>query len=200
MKCKVTRKTRIFFAIYIFLAFFSMESLQAQQEAETYKVDPVHSSIVFKIDHLGVTPFYGRFNNASGEFTTDENMPENNFARVSVKVKDVDTQNQKRDEHLESADFFDAEKYPDIVFETKTFKKTGVNTFEIEGRLSFHGVERNITVEAVQTGAAKDPWGGYRKGFETSFSILRSDFGMDKMIGLVGDEVTLYIAIEGIRQ
>ena len=168
--------------------------------SETYKIDPVHSSIIFKIDHLGVAPFYGRFNNASGSFIINEKEPGKNFAEVSVVVDDVDTFNEKRDAHLKNEDFFHADKYPTINFRTESFKELEKNKFEVTGQLSFHGVTKPIVIEVRRTGALKDPWGNFRMGFETIFSIRRSEFGMDKMMDLVGDQVDLMIAVEGIMQ
>jgi polyisoprenoid-binding protein YceI len=119
---------------------------------------------------------------------------------ISVKVDDIDTVNAKRDKHLKSHEFFDAKKYPLILFQSETFKKIGEGTYEVSGRLSFHGVTRPLTVEVEHIGSGKDPWGGYRAGFETSFKVKRSDFGMTHMLGGVGDEVRLSVNVEGIRQ
>ena len=168
--------------------------------AETYKVDPVHSAISFKIKHLGIAYVRGRFNNASGTIIFDDKMPGKSSVEISVKVDDIDTVNAKRDKDLKSYNFFDAEKYPLISFQSETFKKTGEGTYEVSGRLSFHGVTRPFTVKVEHIGSGKDPWGGYRAGFETSFKVKRSDFGMTHMLGGVGDEVRLTVNIEGIRQ
>ncbi len=168
--------------------------------AETYKVDPVHSAISFRIKHLGVAYVRGRFNNASGTITFDDKMPGKSSVKISVKVDDIDTFNAKRDKDLKSNNFFDAKQYPLISFYSETFKKTGEGTYDVTGPLSFHGVTRPLTVKVEYIGSAKDPWGGYRAGFETSFKVKRSDFGMTHMLGGVGDEVRLTVNIEGIRK
>ncbi len=185
--------------ILVFSAVFII-GFSASHAAETFEIDPVHSSIVFKIDHLGVAPFYGRFNNPAGTFSVDENNPENNIAEVTVNVENVDTNNEERDAHLKNEDFFDAKQHPDIVFKTTSFKQIETDKYDVTGDLTFHGVTRPINISVHRTGAAKDPWGNFRMGFETSFTIRRSDFGMDKMLDLVGNEVSLIIAIEGIQQ
>ncbi len=187
-------------AFLLFIPTFSMTGLSTSNASESFQIDPVHSSIIFRINHLGVTSFYGRFNNPSGTFTIDEKNPENNFAKVMVKVENVDTYNEKRDAHLKNQDFFHADQYPDIIFKTGSFKKLENDKFEVSGQLTFHGITKPIVIEVRQTGAAVDPWGNFRMGFETSFTIRRSDFGMDKMLDLVGDEVYLMIAIEGIHE
>jgi polyisoprenoid-binding protein YceI len=168
--------------------------------AEIYKVDPVHSAITFRIKHLGVSYVRGRFNNAFGTITFDDKMPGKSSVKISVKVDDIDTFNAKRDKHLKSHEFFDAKKYPLISFHSETFQKIGEDTYEVGGQLSFHGVTRPLTVQVEHIGSAKDPWGGYRAGFETSFKVKRSDFGMTHMQGGVGDEVRLTVNIEGIRK
>jgi len=187
-------------AFLLVVPTFLMMSLSSSHARESFQIDPVHSSIIFKINHLGVTSFYGRFNNPSGTFTIDKENPENNFAEIMVKVENVDTYNEKRDAHLKNQDFFHADQHPDGVFKTSSCKKLENDKFEVSGHLTFHGITKPIVLEVHQTGAVDDPWGNFRMGFETSFSILRSDFGMDKMLDLVGDEVYLMIAIEGIHQ
>ena len=198
-------KKNLFFAISFFTVLFFVPTFilmysTSSDAAETFQIDPVHSSVIFKINHLEVTSFYGRFNNLSGTFTIDENNPENNSAEFMVKVEHIDTYNKERDAHLKNEDFFHADQYPDIVFKTSSFKKLENDQFEVNGHLTFHGVTRPITIQVHRSGAVNDPWGNYRIGFETSFTILRSDFGMDKMLDLVGDEVHLMIAVEGIKK
>lgn len=168
--------------------------------AEVYKVDPVHSAITFRIKHLGISYVRGRFNHASGTITFDDKMPGKSSVKISVKVDDIDTFNSKRDKDLKSHNFFDAKKYPLISFKSETFEKIGDGTYEVGGQLNFHGVTRPLTVKVEYIGSGKDPWGGYRAGFETSFKVKRSDFGMTHMLGGVGDEVRLTVNIEGIRQ
>jgi polyisoprenoid-binding protein YceI len=168
--------------------------------ADVYKVDPVHSAISFKIKHLGISYVRGRFNNAAGTITFDPKVPAKSSVEISVKVDDIDTFNAKRDKHLRSPDFFHAKKYPLITFRSETVKSAGEGTYEVGGQLSFHGVTRPLTVQVTHIGSVKDPWGGYRAGFETEFKVKRSDFGMTKLMNSAGDEVHLSINIEGIRK
>ncbi len=172
----------------------------AAMAADTFAVDPVHSAIVFRIQHLGISYVQGRFNNVAGTIAFDTKMPENSSTEISVKVKDIDTFNASRDKDLMSSNFFDAEKYPVISFQSDTFKKVSDSIYSVGGRLTCHGVTQPLIVEVRHIGSGYDPWGGFRAGFETSFVIKRSDFGMTHMLGGVGDEVELTITIEGIRQ
>ena len=168
--------------------------------AETYKLDPGHTSIVFRVKHLGVSYVYGRINGPTGSFVFDELSPSKCAIDMQAEIKNVDTAVEKRDTHLKSPDFFNAGEHPTILFKSKSVKKLSENTYEVSGDLTLLGKTRPITVKVNATGAGKDPWGNFRRGFETSFSIKRSDFGMNFMMGGVSDEVNLTVSVEGIRQ
>lgn len=171
-----------------------------QDKTQHYKVDPVHSSNVFSIKHLNVANFYGRFNEMSGAFTFNDANPNENSLDIQINTASVDTNNDDRDKHLRSADFFDAAKYPLITFKSSAFKKTSDNTYKVRGELALHGKTRSLEVELKHTGSGKDPWGKYRAGWESRFSIKRSDFGMTTMLDGLSDQVDLIISVEGIRQ
>jgi polyisoprenoid-binding protein YceI len=119
---------------------------------------------------------------------------------MQAETKNVDTAVEKRDTHLKSPDFFNTGEYPTVSFKSKSVKKLNEAVYEVSGDLTLLGKTRPITVEVNATGAGKDPWGNFRRGFETSFSINRSDFGMTFMMGGVSDEVNLTVSVEGIRQ
>jgi polyisoprenoid-binding protein YceI len=191
-------------ARYAYMLIFSLSLLLIVSApvlaAETYQLDPVHSSVVFRVKHLGVAYVYGRFNNPAGQLVFDEKMPSNSSIDMSVNVADVDTAHGKRDTHLKSPDFFNAESFPRITFKSGSFKKTGIDTYAVSGDLTLLGVTRPLTVVARQTGAGKDPWGGFRRGFATSFSVNRSDFGMDFMLSGVSNEVEVQVSVEAVRK
>jgi len=168
--------------------------------AETYKLDPGHTSIVFRAKHLGIAYVFGRFNGPTGSFVFDESSPSKSAIEMQAETKNVDTALEKRDNDLRSPDFFNAGKYPLVSFKSKSVKKLSEAAYEVSGDLTLLAKTRPITVKVHATGAGKDPWGNFRMGFETSFSIKRSDFGMDFMMGGVSDEVNLTVSVEGIRQ
>lgn len=168
--------------------------------AETYQVDTVHSYILFKIKHLDIGYSYGRFNGATGELTWDDVNATIAAVAMQVNAKDVDTDVEKRDEHLRSADFFNAEKFTTISFQSTKIQKLAADSFEITGDLTLLGQTRPVTVSARHTGAGQDPWGKFRRGFETEFTIKRSDWGMDFMLEGLSDEVDLTVSIEAILQ
>ena len=195
---ELQRILKIFHLILVLglLAIYSSSAYAA----ETYKLDPAHTSIVFRVKHLGVAYVYGRFNGPTGTFVFDESSPSKSTIEVQAEAKNVDTALEKRDTDLKSPDFFNAGEHPLVSFKSKSVKKLSEDTYEVSGDLTLLGKTRTITVEANATGAGKDPWGGFRRGFETSFAIKRSDFGMDFMMGGVSDDVNLTVSVEGIRQ
>ncbi|UCD81683.1 MAG: YceI family protein [Desulfobacterales bacterium] len=196
MKTKNISKVSLCVLIAGLLAGFSISAYAA----ETYQLDPAHTSVMFRVKHLGVAYVYGRFNGPRGFFTFDESSPSQSAIEVQVNVKDVDTAVEKRDHHLKSPDFFDAEEYPIVTFKSTAIKKLSQEAYEVSGNITLLGKTRPITVKAVDTGSGKDPWGNFRRGFETSFSINRSDFGMNFMLDGVSDEVVITVSVEGIRQ
>ena len=193
------KKTKIFIQTAIVSSIFFLVS-GSIAATENFGVDPVHSSIVFRVKHLGISYVYGRFHNPQGAIQFDEKEPSKGFLEVQVKAAEINTDNKDRDKHLRSPDFFDVTKYPTISFKSKSIKKLDDETYEVVGDLNLHGITRSITIKLLRTGSGDDPWGGYRVGAETTFTVKRSDFGMTTMLGIVGDEVRLTISIEAIRK
>ena len=159
--------------------------------ADTYKVDPAHTSVGFTISHLVISEVSGRFNNVAGEVTIDKDALVS--ATATIQVKNVDTGVEKRDNHLRSPDFFDAEKYPTI-----TFESTKVEKNQITGKFTMHGVTKEITFPFVLKGPIQDPWGGSRLALSAETSLNRTDYGMKPFTG-VGDEVKIRITAEASK-
>lgn len=168
--------------------------------ADHYNIDTAHSYVLFRVKHLEIGYSYGRFNGLTGTMEFDESSPSNSAVTLQLEAKNVDTFVTKRDDHLRSADFFHVEKHPFIRFQSRSFEKVGDDTYRVTGDLTLLGRTRTISAEALQTGAGQDPWGNYRRGFETRFSINRSDFGMDYMLSGVSDQVDITVSIEVIRK
>ncbi len=196
MKTRIVSATMTLFVVLGLLA----ASSRPARSMEIYHIDPEHSTVLFRIKHLGITYVYGRFNDLSGLLKIDDKTPASSSVDVFVKAKNIDTFNSERDNHLRSLDFFNAKKFPVISFHSKSFKKVDHDMYKVTGDLDFHGVTRPLTVNVERTGAGKDPWGGYRIGYEMTFTIKRSDFGMTTMLNGVGDEVQITVSIEGIRK
>jgi len=168
--------------------------------ADTYRADPVHSSVVFRIKHMNTSYSWGRFNEITGSFSLDDQDATRSQLEFQVKTGSVDTANPKRDQHIKSPDFLNAVQYPTISFKSKSVSATGKDQFEVSGDLTLHGVTRPVTLKLTRTGAGAGPTGQPIAGIEGSFYIKRSEFGMTKMVGPVGDDVLLYVSVEGGKQ
>ena len=177
-----------------------LSAIPALAGPDKFDIDPVHSMVFFKVEHLGVSNNYGRFNDISGSYTFDEAKPAASSFDVTIKAESVDTHSDKRDQHLRSPDFFNAKQFPVITFKSKCIKKSGDKRYAATGTLQMHGVEKEITVDIEHIGSGDDPWGNFRSGFETVFTVKRSEFGMKYMLGGIGDEVTVHVNIEGIAK
>jgi polyisoprenoid-binding protein YceI len=167
--------------------------------AETYKVDPEHSSVIFRIAHFNIGNIYGRFNDPTGTVAYDKADPSKTTFTFEVKTANVDTDNDKRDAHLKSPDFFDAKQFPVISFKSTSVKADGENNFQVTGDLTLHGVTKSITFPITKTGEADTGQMGYRTGWEAKVDLKRSEYGMTGMQGPVGDDVHLVIAFEAVR-
>jgi len=189
-------KSIVLFAIASIVLGIALPQAKA---ADTYNVDGVHSYALFKIKHLAVGYSYGRFNEVSGTLSLDTARPEKSSVELTVKAASVDTANPKRDQHLKSPDFFNAKQFPEITFKSTSVKLTGKDTAAVTGELTLHGVTRTIVAEVAHTGSGKDPWGGVRAGFEATFSVKRSDFGMTFMQDGLSDEVQVIVSVEGVK-
>ena len=168
----------------------------ARAVGEGYKVDPVHSVVLFKVKHFGAGNYYGRFNDVSGTIVLDSKDPSKSVVELQVKADSIDTANQKRDQHLKGPDFFNVKQFPIIAFKAKDVKKSGKDTYEVTGDLTLHGVTKELKIQAEHVGTGKGMEGEERAGFEASFKLKRSDFGMKFMIGPVGDEIQVIASLE----
>jgi polyisoprenoid-binding protein YceI len=167
--------------------------------ADEYALDDMHTAVTFKISHIGLSLTYGRFDDVAGSFTLDKvDSAKSSFA-LTIKTESVDTNNKKRDDHLRSPDFFNAKQFPTI-----TFKSTAVKAikqgYQVTGDLTLHGVTKSVTFILEGGGTAEFPKGMLRTGFSTDLALKRSDFGMDKLVGAVGDDVFIAISFEGVKK
>lgn len=170
------------------------------QAADTYELDAVHSNYLFRVKHLGVSYTYGRFNESSGKFTIDPADPSKNSIEIEVKTNSIDTANDARDKHLKGPDFFNTVEFPTMTFKSTLFKKKDDGKYEVTGDLTIHGVTKSVTATAVLVGEGKGMRGETRAGWDATLVIDRTDFGMNYMPDNIGTEVTLTIAVEGVKQ
>lgn len=174
--------------------------LATSAHAAPYTIDNSHTSVLFKTTHLGVSPFWGRFNNVSGSFQYDAAKVDASKVQFEIDVNSIFTADKKRDDHLKGPDFFSAKQFPKITFESTSVKAgKAAGSLSVTGTLTVRGTKKTITVELAKTGEGKDPWGGERIGFEGSFVINRLDYGVSYMPEGLGKDVTIVVAVEGIK-
>lgn len=164
--------------------------------ADRYELDPGHASATFAVSHLGVSTTEGRFNDIKGVIVLDGAK---SSVLVEIATKSVDSNNVKRDQHLRSPDFFDAKQFPKLVFKSTKVTPTATG-LKIAGKLTIKGRTKKVSLVATKVGEGKDPWGGYRVGYDTAFTIKRSDFGVSFMPGGVGEDVRIRLALEGVKK
>lgn len=170
--------------------------------AERYVIDTrgQHAFIQFRIPHLGFSWLYGRFNQFEGEFSFDEENPAASSVNVSIQTASVDSNHERRDEHLRGEDFLDAGSFPTAGFRSTGFIPLGQDRYRLDGELELLGRSAPIRIEVTQIGAGADPWGGFRRGFEGTTRLTLADWGIDYELGPSAREVELTLSIEGIRQ
>lgn len=174
----------------------------AMDKMDTYKIDPSHTAVLFKISHLGFSNTFGQFPHTEGTLMINEADPTKSSMDLKIKVDSINTYDAKRDQHLKGPDFFNSKQFPHIAFKSTGIKKTGDSKFEIKGDLTMKGVTKPVTIPFTRFRTGQDPWGKQRTGGEAVFKIKRSDFGINYMLGenQVGDEVELTVSFEGIKQ
>lgn len=173
--------------------------------AAIYQVDPVHSQVEFTVDHLVVFKVSGAFNEYQGEIEADSATKVLKAANAEIKVASIDTREAKRDAHLRSADFFDAENHPNMTFVSKRIEGQD-NDITVYGDLTIRGTTREVALKGSFRGENTDPWGNVRAGFSASTVINRHDYGLSWNKALetggvvVGDNVTINLEIQGVRK
>ncbi|MCK8665502.1 YceI family protein [Pseudomonas azerbaijanoccidens] len=174
--------------------------------AADYVVDKEgqHAFVDFKISHLGYSFITGTFKDIDGKFSFDAAKPEDSKIEFNVNTASVFTNHAERDKHIASGDFLNAGKFAKATFVSTSVKSTGKNaagkdTADVAGDLTIAGVTKPVVVKATFLGEGKDPWGGYRAGFEGTTTIKRSDFGKQKDLGPASDAVELYVSFEGVK-
>lgn len=173
--------------------------------ADTWKVDPSHSDVGFSVRHMMISNTKGEFKKVDGSADIDEKNLTKSQVKMEIDVASIDTDDEKRDQHLVSPDFFDAAKYPKITFESTKITKAGKG-FKVTGNLTMHGVTKPVTLSATLSPVVKSPYGTMNRGVSVTGSVNRKDFGMTWNKALdaggvaVGDEVKLDVELELIKQ
>jgi polyisoprenoid-binding protein YceI len=192
---------RRFFTAVLFLA---LAALPLPLLADTFTVDKAHSDVTFRVRHL-VTQVGGRFDDFSGAIELDPKNLANSSVEFKINAASIDTDNENRDKHLRSPDFFDVEKYPEITFKSKSIKPAGKDTYHVTGTLTLHGVSKEVTLPVTYLGQiaqGKDT----KAGFATAATIDRKDYGiswnraLDSGGAILGDEVKIEVNLETVKK
>ncbi len=171
----------------------------------TYKIDAAHSEILFKVKHLMITNVTGQFKNFEGTLTSDKEDLTDAAISFKADISSVDTRSEQRDAHLKSADFFDAEKFPEMKFTSTSFDKNG-SEYVLRGDLTIRDVTKPVELKAEYNGEVVDPWGQTKLGFEADGKIKRKEFGLgwDAVTEaggvVVSDDVKLHLNIQFVKQ
>ncbi len=183
------------------LAVLSALSFGSLAHASTWEIDPAHTSAGFKVRHLMIANVKGEFTGVTGKLNLDDKDILKSSVEVSMDVASVNTGNSKRDEHLKTADFFDAAKFPKLTFKSTKVEKQG-DKLAVTGDLTLHGVTKPVTLQVEFTSEVKDPWGNTRRGATATGKVNRKEFGLSWNKTLdgggvaVGEEVQLNIEAE----
>lgn len=191
------KKTRsILMAAMLFVA------AGATAQSAKWTVDASHSNVKFSVNHLVVSEMEGSFKKFDG--TIDATSEDFNNAQINftVDVNSINTENEMRDKHLKSDDFFNAEKFPQMTFKSTSFKKTKGNNYALEGNLTIRDVTKKVKFAVTYGGTMKDPYGNIKAGFKTTGTISRKEYGLKWSViteaggAVVGDEVTMIMKFE----
>lgn len=176
------------------------QTAEAQPDKAAYASDTVHSYVFFRIRHLGASWNYGRFNDFTTTIEADPATGAVASVAFTVKAESVDTGNAARDKHIRNPDFLNSKQFPEITFRSTSAKAIDAETTEVAGELTLHGETKPLTVQVKKVGEGKGMKGESLVGWETTFTVKRSEFGMTNMVGPLGDEITMTVAVEGSKQ
>ncbi len=182
------------------LAAAAIASSATASQAAEYRIDPAHSFVQFKISHLGFSWMVGVFDKISGSFSFDPAAgPAGQKISVEIDTASVDSGHAERDKHLRSPDFLNVRKFPRATF-VSTGYEGNAKSGTTKGNLTLMGVTKPIAIAVKKVGEGKDPWGGYRAGFEGTATLSRKAFGAGMNLGPASDTVHFFLSVEGIRK
>jgi polyisoprenoid-binding protein YceI len=192
------KKLNAFFLLSLLAAGAS--TLRAQDA--THDVDPNHSTVLAKVNHLGASTVWIRFNAPTGSITVNDADPTKNSFSFEVKADGLDSANEKRDQHLKSPDFINAKEFPLITFKSTSVKKTGDKSYEATGNLTLHGVTKPVTATVTYVGTGQGAKGETRSGADATFTIKRADFGIGANFPAtaISEDIGVQVSLEAIKK
>jgi polyisoprenoid-binding protein YceI len=192
-------------SLFLFIAIIITPVMLLSTTPTSWKLDKTHSSVRFSVSHLVISEVEGTFGKFDASVFTHSDDFVNSEIEFTIEVNSINTENEKRDEHLKSDDFFSAQKFPEIKFTSTSMKKIGDKKFKLAGNLTLHGVTKPIELD-VKLGGVITAWGGEHAGFKITGNINRFDFGLaaDNKLDtgdlIVGDIVNFTVNIEIVKE
>ena len=175
--------------------------------ADTWQIDPVHTTVGFSVRHMMISNVRGQFTKVAGTITAKDSDPASVKVEATIETSSIDTRSADRDADLKSANFLDVAKYPTMTFKSKKIEPAGTGKWKMVGDLTLHGVTKEVTLDVEgPTAPIKDPYGNTRAGASATTKINRKDFGLTWSKALeaggavVGDEVTVSIDVEAVKK
>jgi polyisoprenoid-binding protein YceI len=188
------RKFLVCSAVFVFIS-------SAFAQVETWKIDPAHSAAQFSVRHLGISTVRGEFKKVSGSANYDPADPAKTAIEATIDATTIDTRVDRRDNDLRGPEFFDVQKYPTITFKSKRAEAGGTGKLKITGDLTIHGVTKEVVLDVDgPTPPIKDPKGNSHMGASATTKINRKDFGVSGAPTVAGDEVSITIDVELIKE
>ena len=171
-------------------------------QSADYVIDTkgAHAFIQFRVNHLGFSWLYGRFNNFEGTFSYDADDLAASSIQLTIDTRSVDSNHAERDLHLRDEDFLNTSRYPEATFKSTRVEATDDGRIALHGELTLNGVTKALVIDAEKMGEGKDPWGGYRAGFSGTTKFALKDFNINYDLGPAATHVYLDLTVEGIRQ
>jgi polyisoprenoid-binding protein YceI len=183
----------------LFCSLLAVAGLSSAK-ADNYKIDPVHSSILFKAGHFGVGNIYGRFDSFSGDFVFDPNDPTKDSVKVEITTDSIDSNSAARDKDLKGPDFLNTKQFPTATFKSTAVKKVDDKNYEVTGDFTLRGITKPVVLAVQVIGSGPGPKGEPRLGTESTVTLKRSDFDVKAFLPAIADDVQLRIAVEAIKQ
>lgn len=185
---------------------FALLAVTFASAQTVWNFDKAHSSVHFTVKHMVISEVEGQFTKFNGEIKTTKDDFSDAKINFTVDVNSVSTENEKRDNHLKGADFFDVAKFPTMSFVSTSVEKVSNGNYNLKGNLTLHGVTKQITLKMSYGGTIKDPWGNTRAGLKVSGTINRTNFGlkynstMEAGGLLIGEDVNITCKVELIKK
>lgn len=188
------------------LSLFLAVGFTTANAQTTWLMDESHTNVGFTVTHLVIAEVDGRFGKVDGKLISKNDDFSDSYVEATVQIASINTDNERRDGHLKSDDFFNAEKYPVMTFKSKSFKKVGEKTYKITGDLTIRDVTKEVTLDAKLGGTIKDPWGNLKVAFKATTEINRFDYNLKWNAAVesggyvVGEMVTIKLNAEFAKE